>query len=174
MTVVYRRPSPDEAAVMAALHIACWRECYVDIVPIALMEKSTASSRLPIWHEALADPRRAVFAAYEGETAVGFIIVGKSKEPNFDGEDGHIAAIYLRASHCRQGIGTRLISMAAKQWIDQGGNSLSLSVLTKNVSARRFYEALGARLVSLDIYKWDEFELPNAIYVFEDLPSLAA
>ncbi len=172
--IAYRRPSPDEAAVMAVLHIACWRECYVDIVPVALMEKSTASSRLPIWQEALADTRRAVFAAYEGETAVGFIVVGKSKEPNFDGEDGHIAAIYLRASHYRQGIGTRLIAMAAMQWKDQGGHSLSLSVLTENVSARHFYEALGARLVSLGIYKWDEFELPNAIYVFEDLAALAA
>ena len=172
--IAYRRPLPDEAAAMASLHIACWRECYVDIVPAALMEKSTASSRLPIWQEALADPSRAVFAAYDGDTAVGFIIVGKSKEPNFDGEDGHIAAIYLRATHHRRGMGSRLIAMAARQWIDQGGHSLSLSVLTENISARRFYEALGARLVKLGTYQWDEFELPNAIYVFEDLSSLVA
>lgn len=172
--IEYRRPQLEEAGAMAALHIACWRECYVDIVPVALMEKSTASSRLPIWQEALADPRRAVFAAYEDETSVGFIIVGKSKELNFNGEDGHIAAIYLRASHYRLGIGSRLIAIAAKQWIAQGGHSLSLSVLTENVSARRFYEALGARLVKLGTYTWDEFELPNAIYVFEDLPALVA
>ena len=172
--MIYRRPLLSEAAAMAALHIACWRECYVDIVPAALMEKSSASSRLPIWQEALADPSRAVFAAYDRETAVGFILVGKSKEPNFDCEDGHVAALYLRATHYRQGIGSRLISMAARQWIDQGGHSLSLSVLTENVSALRFYEALGARLVRLGTYSWDEHELPNAIYVFEDLATLAA
>jgi ribosomal protein S18 acetylase RimI-like enzyme len=174
VTLIYRRPLPDEAEAMAALHIACWRECYVDIVPRELMEKSTSSSRLPIWRDALSDSSRVVFAAYDGEIAIGFILVGKSKVPNFQGEDGHIAALYLAASHYRQGIGSCLISIAAAKWIEQGGHSLSLSVLSENIRARHFYEALGARLVKLSIYEWDEHELPNAIYVFEDLPKLAA
>ncbi len=99
-------------------------------------------------------------------------MAGKPKELNFEGEDGHVFMLYLRANYLRQGIGSELMKLAATQWLKQGGHSLSLSVLTENLRARRFYEALGARLVKLDTYKWDEHELPNAIYVFENLPAL--
>ncbi len=47
--MIYRRPTPSEAEAMAALHIQCWAECYSEIVPKALLEKSVASSRLSIW-----------------------------------------------------------------------------------------------------------------------------
>ena len=157
---------------MAALHVQCWRECYSDIVPKALLEKSDASSRLSVWQESLADETRAAFAAYDGGVAIGFVVARKPKEANFDGEDGHISMLYLREGYYRQGIGTELLKLAAAQWLKQGGYSLSLSVLSENLRARRFYEAMGARLVKSSTYKWDEHELPNAIYVFENLPAL--
>ncbi len=157
---------------MAALHVQCWRECYSDIVPKALLDKSVASSRLSIWRESLADKTRVAFAAYVDEVAIGFVVAGKSKELNFDDEDGHIMMLYLRDNYYRQGIGRKLMQLAAQHWLLQGGHSLSLSVLTENIRARRFYETLGARLVKLGTYKWDEHEMPNAIYVFENLPAL--
>jgi ribosomal protein S18 acetylase RimI-like enzyme len=172
VTLIYRRPTRDEAEAMAALHVQCWREAYANIVPNSLLEKSAASSRLSIWRDSLDDEKRSVFAAFEDETAIGFIVAGKSKQENFEGEDGHIFMLYLRSSYHRRGIGRQLLKLAAGQWLKQGGHSLSLSVLTANKSAIKFYEGMGASLVRVGTYKWDEYELPNAIYVFENLPAL--
>jgi ribosomal protein S18 acetylase RimI-like enzyme len=170
--MIYRRPSLDEAEVMAALHVQCWQEAYANIVPQTLMLKFGILTRLPMWETVLADNERIVLGAYDEDKAVGFIIAGKASEDLIEGIDGHIAALYISASHYRMGIGRELIAAAAKAWLAQGGKSLALGVLAENIRARSFYEALGARLMKLSIYEWDGHPLPDAIYIFEDLPSL--
>jgi hypothetical protein len=49
---------------------------------------------------------------------------------------------------------------------------MTVGVLADNKTARAFYEKLGARLVKTGTYDWSGFKLPDAIYVFDDLPSL--
>ena len=170
--IEYRRPRLDEAEVFAALHVQCWREAYRGIVPAELMAKFKIKTRLPMWETILLDQQRIVFGAYDQGRAVGFIVAGKASEHLFDDIDGHIAAIYIAASHHRRGIGRKLISLSAKIWADTGGHSLALGVLAQNTSARAFYETLGARLVKTGSYDWDGHLIPDAIYVFEDLAFL--
>jgi ribosomal protein S18 acetylase RimI-like enzyme len=170
--MIYRRPTPDEAETMAALHVQCWREAYVGIVPDHLMATFEVKQRIPMWQKSLGDATRIVFAAYDTEKPVGFVMAGQPVEHMFGGEDGHIAAIYIAASHHRLGIGRKLIGLAAKAWSVRGGHSLALGVLAENVSARSFYESLGARLVRTGTYDWDGYSLNDVIYVFENLPLL--
>ena len=172
MTPEYRRPTFDEAETMAALHVQCWKEAYAGIVPDELMAKFDVGQRTPMWQKSLGDAKRVVIAAYDEDKAVGFVIAGQPLEHIFEGEDGHIAAVYILASHYRLGIGRKLIALAAQQWLAQGGQSLALGVLAENVRARNFYESLGARLVKTGTYDWDGYPLKDAIYVFEDLPLL--
>ncbi len=170
--IEYRRPRLDEAEVFAALHVQCWREAYVDILPSELMQSFDVSQRLPMWQKNLADSSRTIFAAYDGGVPVGFIIAGKPVEQLFENMDGHIAAIYVAASHYRRGIGQTLMAMAAKAWSAKGGRSLALGVLAENTRARSFYETLGAKLIKTGTYEWGGFSLADAFYKFEDLSIL--
>jgi ribosomal protein S18 acetylase RimI-like enzyme len=157
---------------MAALHVQCWRESYADMVPAELIRDVNFAARLPIWEKSLADETRIVYGAYDGSKAVGLLIAGRDNSSNVDGPDGHLAAIYIAQSHKRNGIGRHLIALAAQDWKTQGGKSLWLGVLSNNKDSIAFYESLGAKFVREQTYRWGEHDLPNAIYVFEDLPSL--
>lgn len=169
----YGRPDPSEAEAFAALHVTCWKEAYRGLVPDRILDAATVETRLSLWQGVLAEPERIVCGAWDGKSAVGFIMAGSQLERLFDGVDGHVPALYIRRSHARQGIGRRLMGKAASQWLARGGKSLALGVLAGNAPARAFYEALGGRLVREDTYEWDDEKLPHAIYVFETLRELA-
>lgn len=72
-----------------------------------------------------------------------------------------------------RGIGRKLLGLAAKAWLRQGGKALFSGVLTANHGARAFYEAMGARFALPDVYVWDGHALDESIYIFENLGQLA-
>lgn len=172
MSLIYRRPELHEAEALAAMHVQCWREAYAEIIPRELIASFDASKRLGHWRNYIGDPSRIVIAAFDGGVPVGLVNAGLADDTYFDGQDGHIAALYVLASHHKMGIGRRLVGEASELWLMRGGKTFAVGVLAENLKARRFYEALGARFVKTGTYVWDGHELPDAIYVFEDLPSL--
>jgi ribosomal protein S18 acetylase RimI-like enzyme len=172
VSLAIRRPTADEAAELAALHIACWQEAYRGIVPDEVLAGADLTRRTAVWQGAIANHERIVLAAFDGRNPVGFVMAGAALETLFAGMDGHIPALYVAASHYRRGIGRRLMGEAARAWQAQGGRSLALGVLAANARARAFYEACGARLVSDGVYDWDGHELAHAVYCFDDLARL--
>ena len=173
MTIRIARPGRDEAAALASLHIRCWREAYGDLVPAQVLVNVDLEQRTAIWARALDDQDRIVLAAYDGEAPVGFIMAGPPTEHLFDGMDGHVSALYVAASHYRLGLGRMLLSAAAAQWLARGGKSLALGVMAANARARGFYDAAGGRVVSTGTYTWEGHSIPDAIYLFDDLETLA-
>ena len=172
MQITYRKPAPEEAEAFAALHVQCWREAYAEIIPRELIASFDASKRIGHWRNYIDDPSRIVIAAFDEGVPVGLVNAGHADETYFEGQDGHIAALYVLASHHKMGIGRRLVASVADLWLKRGGKTFAVGVLAENLRARRFYEALGARFVKSGTYVWDGHALPDAIYVFEDLPSL--
>ncbi|MDE2447318.1 MAG: GNAT family N-acetyltransferase [Alphaproteobacteria bacterium] len=167
--ITYRRPELIEAEAFAALHVQCWREAYAGIVPLALLESFTPQQRIPHWHRWIADKNLLIVAAYDGEKAIGFVTAGKPDELLHDGMDGQIYGFYIAASYHRLGIGRNLLNKIKNIWMENGGHALTLGVLAKNTRARRFYEAMGGKLVRTGIYDWSGFKLADAIYLFEGL-----
>jgi ribosomal protein S18 acetylase RimI-like enzyme len=159
---------------MAKLHVQCWREAYSAIVPPDLAARFDVVHMIVRWQEHLGKSDRHIQAAYDGEHSVGFVNSGSPVEKIHDDMDGHIAALYVAQSHYRQGLGRKLMGCAAAGWLAQGGHSITLGVLAENVRARSFYEAVGGRLVKTGIYDWHGHRLEDAIYIFENLPQLAA
>lgn len=173
MTISFRRPDAAEAETFAALHVSCWKEAYRGMVPDAILDHASVATRLPMWRSVLGDTARIVIGAYDDGDAAGFIMAGAPVEQLFEGMDGHIPALYVRATSHRLGIGRRLMGRAAKDWRARGGHALALGVLSENVPARAFYERLGGRLVRTGYYNWDGHALPDAVYSFENLDELA-
>jgi GNAT superfamily N-acetyltransferase len=157
---------------MAELHVQCWREAYSDLVPQEVVDSFNVIEMTAKWQKFLNNSERFLIGVFDGAQPVAFINQGKPDEKVFENMDGHVAALYVAQSHYRQGIGQKLLALAAQDWVDKGGHSLSLGVLAKNIRARRFYENFGARKVMDDVYVWSGQDLPGVIYVFEDLPSL--
>lgn len=172
--VVIRRPIPGEAEALARLHIRCWREAYAGIVPAALLASADLPSRIAAWQRHIGDPNRIVVAGFDGAEPAGLILAGANEDEALAGADGHVAALYVAASHQRLGLGRRLMGAAARAWLERGGTSITLGVLAENHNARRFYESLGGRLARTGTYAWEGHELPDAIYVFDNLAVLAA
>jgi GNAT superfamily N-acetyltransferase len=174
VTAVYRKPTPEEAAAMARLHIACWREAYGAMVPAAILANADLAQRTAAWLRHLADDQAFVLAGFEENEPRGFIISQPNRDPATAGADGQVAALYVAASHYRRGIGRALMVAAANWWRARGGRVLGLGVLVGNARARAFYESLGGRHAQTGNYMWDGHAVPHAIYLFEDLDRLGA
>ena len=158
---------------MATLHVQCWREAYTSIVPEGVSSRFDVAPMILRWQEHVKCEERFIHGAYDGGKPVALINSGPPVEKIHDDMDGHIAALYVAQSHYRQGLGRKLMALAATDWLAKGGHSITLGVLSDNHRARSFYEALGGRLVKTSRYDWHGFQLDDAIYVFEDLQALA-
>jgi ribosomal protein S18 acetylase RimI-like enzyme len=143
------------------------------MVPQAILDAADVGERTETWRKTLSANTHLTLAAFDDGEAAGFIHAGPPTENLVESMDGHVAALYISRSHYRRGIGRALLRRTAGWWLDRGGRSLALSVLADNVQARRFYEALGGRLVKTSTFAWHGFELLDAVYAFEDLEALA-
>ncbi len=129
----------------AAVHVKCWQEAYVGILPQAFLDGMHASQRIEQWRNMLTDEQ--VFCRlFEDEgRIVGFILSGAARENVIPHADGEVYAVNILQSHYRRGIGTALLSAARHDWLLRGGKSIGLMVIADNLRARRFYEKLGMR-----------------------------
>lgn len=139
----------SDAAAIAKVHVESWRTTYKGIVPDDFLARLSYEKRQLLWHQTLTEPERPSFvyvAEDDGGTVIGFVSGGpeRSGHPVYTGE---LYAIYLLASHQRQGIGRQLLSTLVSRLLQDGMTALLLWVLADNPS-RRFYERLGGLPVS--------------------------
>lgn len=143
----------DDAEAIAQVQVAAWGTTYVGMVPDALIERMTVPDRTQSWQRILRQlaetGRGAVFVCCRGDRVVGFASVGPQREAELmsAGYDGELTSLYLLGDVQRHGLGRSLVGLCASEALELGYQKLSVWVLSANVNARRFYEALGARLL---------------------------
>jgi hypothetical protein len=125
--------------------VAAWRETYSGLVPERMLSAFSVAERIRRWHRILTAPdpslESAVFVAVRPEqSVVGLGSCGRQP-----------------MAHQRQGIGRRLMALMAQDLLARELCGAALWVLRDNQPARRFYEMLGARLVSQRVETVDEF-----------------
>jgi ribosomal protein S18 acetylase RimI-like enzyme len=162
--VAIRRARPGDAAGIAAVHVAAWREAYAGLVPARMLGAFSVAGRTRRWHGILSAPdpslESAVFVAVARDREiVGFGSCGRQPVAALlaDGFAGEFSALYLLAAHQRQGIGRRLLALMAQDLLARDLGGAALWVLRDNAPARRFYEALGANVVGQRVETVDEF-----------------
>ena len=79
----------------------------------------------------------------------------------------------MRPDHQRRGLGRRLVQQIAECLADKGFKSLHIAVVTANLDARRFYEALGGQHIGERLFDEDGDLLPERINAWPDITSLA-
>lgn len=173
-----RPATPDDAASIAAVHVASWRESYVGLMPEAILSGLSVSDRTQRWRrildEASGAGRTAVFIAEQEGVVVGFASAGAQR--NFallgKGFSGEISAIYLLQSAQNAGVGRRLMASVAQSLRDRNHRTASLWVMKDNDPARRFYERLGGEIIAEKQDRRDATILAELAYGWRDLALL--
>ena len=88
----------------------------------------------------LADPRRAVLLAHDGERVVGYTMLVRG---GVDGGDVELSKMYVLADHHRTGAATALMNAAISWAADCGARGIWLGVNEGNERAQRFYRKHG-------------------------------
>ena len=148
-----RRATRDDAAVLGALHVACWHETYAGIVPAKVLADMSVDARAVMWSRILSDPDTVtgtvVHIAEDEGRMIGFGSCGPQRDEALAdaGFTGEVGAIYVLRSHQGFGVGRSLMAAMARSLIAFGHTAACLWVLRENDSARIFYDALGGLIV---------------------------
>jgi L-amino acid N-acyltransferase YncA len=170
-----REAKITDAAGIAHVHVDIWRTTYVGILPTDHLAGLSYEQCEQAWHRTLSMPAGLEFV-YLAEDAIGNIIGFASGGPERSGHHVYkceLFAIYLLAEYQRQGVGTKLFSCVIKRFLQQGIQSMLVWVLAGNHPSRRFYEALGGKLVSEQSITIGGVDLLEVAYGWPDISCLA-
>jgi GNAT superfamily N-acetyltransferase len=132
---VVRLGTADDAEGVARVQVETWQAAYAHALPaeqLQALSMEAAVERHRRWPP--------TFVAEVGGSIVGFVSVGKSRDPDTDGE---LFAIYVHPEHWGAGIGRELIEAGEDELRRLGHRDAVLWVLDDNPRARRFYEIAG-------------------------------
>jgi ribosomal protein S18 acetylase RimI-like enzyme len=171
-----RAANLDDAVGIARVHIACWRETYVDILPDEMLAALDIDARANMWASALSDPANFVSVLESAGEMVGFGACGDQRGPalRIAGYDSEIVAIYLLRLTQGAGAGRNLMRHMAVWLAERGKKGLSLWVLDENQKARRFYERLGAEICGEREVRLPQAVLKEVAYGWLDVRALTA
>jgi GNAT superfamily N-acetyltransferase len=131
----------EDAQAIAEVHLASWRTTYPGIIPQAYIDGLRVADGAARWRQWLGETSAIAFVAEDDAGIFGFVSGGAMVHP-VDGYDGELGAIYLLATHQRNGAGRALVQRLAQTLRQRGFRSCVVWALEAN-SACRFYERLG-------------------------------
>ena len=87
---------------------------------------------------------------------------------------GAVYALYVHTRHQGRGVGHRLVRAVAADLHQHGMTALEIGCLATNAPARRFYEAIGGRLMRERLFDEEGVMLPEVVYEWADIETLVA
>lgn len=141
--MILRAAGPADAAAIAALLAASWRDAYAALLPPALLA-GTHDRLLPEWQALLAAPPGIIRVAEDGGALHGMAALW------LRGEDAYLDSLHVAPSGRGGGLGRRLLAAVGREALAAGARCASLRVIEGNEGAIRFYSRLGARVGALE------------------------
>jgi RimJ/RimL family protein N-acetyltransferase len=140
-----RLATPDDACGIAEVHVAAWRSAYKGCMPDDFLNNLTVEQNAAVWKRALQEPSPGTTVVWEqSQRIAGFCVYGPSRDGDAPiNSTGELAAINLHPLYWHRGFGTVMCQYVLAEGEKMNWQSLTLWVLKKNLSARRFYERLG-------------------------------
>lgn len=133
----------DDAAAIAALHIASWQTAYRGAVSDSYLDTLDVTQHTATWQQRLIDGRDHVLLAVEDDVLVAFCAVGPSADADADPTTWLIANLHVTPGRKRQGVGTQIFEAAVALARQHGARRVTLWVIDVNQPARSFYEKRG-------------------------------
>ena len=109
-----RRATLDDAAALARVHEATWRETYTGLMSEQMLDALTADARTDAWRRILSGKAgylATTYVAEAGSELVAFASCGEQRNADFaaQGYAGEFAAVYVLNTAQRCGVGGRLM-----------------------------------------------------------------
>lgn len=176
-----RAARPADAAALGHLMVESWLSAHrgqlPDVAWRARVEEWTPDVSARGWARVLdaqdaarvSDDVLLVAEEDAGATIVGLVHGTLADE---DGT-GEVLSLYVAPGRHRQGVGAALLRAGAAALRDRGAARLRLSVLTANVPARAFYEAMGGVETGHGTTDEEGHLLPTTIYEWCPVSALA-
>ena len=146
MTMNVRVANVADAAGIAAVHVASWRQAYSGLIPQHYLDSLSVQDRTQGWERILSQPPLpgvATLVAELGRGIIGFASIGPSRDDDAEPGTQELWGIYLHPDHWGAGHGHTLHAQAVAGLRATGSTvtaEATLWVLAGNKRARRFYE----------------------------------
>jgi ribosomal protein S18 acetylase RimI-like enzyme len=141
-----RRAKHGDAAALACVFEAAWREAYLGIIPGVALHRMLARRGLR-WWQATIDHGRSLVVLDVHETVAGYVSYGRARNRGLAG-DGEVDELYLKPEYQGLGFGTRMFRAVRNDFADRDIRRILVWCLSDNLRARSFYERLGGRAVA--------------------------
>jgi ribosomal protein S18 acetylase RimI-like enzyme len=140
-----RIASADDAARISEIHVHAWQAAYRGIMPQEVLDNLSIPQRQEFWKRRLTSGDTTVFVAVRGALLIGWLVYGNSRDDDAGPGVIEVYGLYVDPRAWRSGVGRRLWAEAMRRFRAEAVDEVTLWVLTRNVRARAFYEALGFR-----------------------------
>lgn len=100
------------------------------------------------------------------------LVLGTEVEDDESGATAQIDALYVLSDRQGQGIGRWLFQEAVRRLAALGFSRLHIGVLSANLAARAFYEAMGGYEIGQRTFDEEGHLLPETVYGWPDLTAL--
>ncbi len=117
--------------------------------------------------------RDILLVAEDDAGAVSGLVSGSAADDDPSGSVAEIGALYVLPDRRGQGFGGSLLQAAAGELADLGFSAVRLGVLTANLPARGFYEAMGGREIGHRTDDEEGYLLPVTVYGWSDIAALS-
>lgn len=153
MALVIRRPRSEDAERIAAVHVATWKETYIDLLPEGFFTEEHSGMRREMWTRILAEQRdewSIRVAEVDGEI-IGFAMAGPAQDAAESASlpSRALYTVYVLRSHYGTGAGQVLLDSTLGLNSDSGSGieaePVSLWVAKQNPRAIAFYLRNGFR-----------------------------
>ena len=158
-----------------------WLATHRGHVPAAVWQKRLAEWTPEVSAEAWArlfaeqagdEARVALLVAEDGTDDLVALVLGTEDEDDPSGSTARIDALYVCPDRQHRGIGRWLRQEVVGQLGGLGFSTLHIGVLTENVQARAFYEAMGGQKIGERIFDEDGVLLPGTVYGWSDITTV--
>jgi ribosomal protein S18 acetylase RimI-like enzyme len=181
--ICVRRARTDDAAGIAAVHVAAWRSAYATILDDNYLANLSEARLTAFYHRAILDRREghAVFVATAGGTdqpgdqpgpdaaIVGFASGGRARRRGLG--EGEVETLYVLDDFRERGVGRRLMRAMAAHLRAIGCRSAMVWVLAEN-NAHYFYRHLGGRVAMTEAIRVAGRQVPQMALVWDSIDTL--
>jgi ribosomal protein S18 acetylase RimI-like enzyme len=177
-----RAAEVDDAPAMGRVMVASFLAAHRGQMPDAAWQKRadewTPNVSARGWARAIAErgggnaTRDVVLVAEDDAGTLCALVSGTAADDDPSGPVAEIGALYVLPDRRGQGIGGSLLRAAAKELAASGFSGLQVGVLTANLAARGFYEAMGGREIGGREFDEEGHVLAGTVYQWADITAL--
>jgi ribosomal protein S18 acetylase RimI-like enzyme len=118
-------------------------------------------------------PLDVLLVAEDDSGALSALVSGSAADEDPSGSIAEIGTLYVLPGRRGRGFGRSLLRAAAGELAGLGFSTLQLGVLTANLPARGFYEAMGGRAIGRRMDDEEGYLLPVTVYGWPDIAALS-